>query len=143
MICPNAEKCGKKACIEMERCTDPLYWESLSKHISERNTKRRNKVKTAPVVHSPGWKSKRQIRREQREKGCPSCNKRETCDLLAQCIMTLPLVVSNPVIADLIKGSLCTKQILAVLRDHHITPMKSYYYHTKYWNGKQKGKEAQ
>lgn len=71
------------------------------------------------------------------------CDKKDTCNILGQCLLSLKIVIDNQNLLNALKGSHTPKQVLILFRDHHITPMKSYYYHTKYWNGKEKGKEAQ
>ncbi len=146
MNCPDWENCDKKGCIEMERCIDAGYWESLSRHISERNTKRRSKVNIPPVVHPPGWKSKSQMRREKNNlsraiyfkdrlpcvKNGVICDKQEACSILSQCVVTLKIVTDNSTLLNQLRGPHSLKQVLSLFRDHCITPMKSYYYHTKY-----------
>src|ERR1700733_6649074 len=136
MPCPDSDNCSKKACIEQSVCMGdywPNYW--------------KNKL-VDPLVGRkmpPGWKSKTQVRKEKRQASkefhfkepCAKtdthpCDKKDACDVLGQCIITLQMVQDNPPILQSLRGPHTARQIVEIFRQHNITPMKSYYFNTKY-----------
>lgn len=143
MICPAWEDCNKKACIEQYVCMNLDYWSQYWQNQKNSNTEawqKRHKSK----------KERKRVAKADHFKDTPpciktgiSCDKKEACDVLSQCVVTLKVVSDNPILLNALRGPLSAKQICTILRDNNISPMKSYYYHTKYWNGKEKGKEAQ
>lgn len=122
MICPDSDKWGKKACIEMDRCTNPEYWASLSAHLSKKRAKLALKksvklyeAKKIPLCVKCGdW-----------------CDKKDACRVLGQCIVTLPRVLALPELLEKLRGPRTAKEIVNLLREYDPEPMRSYYLNSK------------
>lgn len=65
--------------------------------------------------------------------GMKYCDRKGMCSILSQCMFTLKRVEDNPALMKALKGPHSYRQILKIFRDHDPYPMKSYYYHTKYF----------
>lgn len=117
-ICPKWEDCHKKGCIELDRCTNPDYWSSLSVHVSKKMAQRalKKEMKLYEAKHIPvcvkcgDW-----------------CDKKEACSILGQCIGTLSFVEENQSLLNALRGPHTSTQIIQILRKWHPAPMRSYY----------------
>lgn len=81
-------------------------------------------VKPAPCIKSGEW-----------------CDKKDACDVLGQCIVTISRFRDRPEIIEELRGPKTSKEIIRVLAKHDPEPMKSYYplYKTKNEKANQKG----
>jgi len=95
-MCVGIELCSKKNCLENERCV--LYEPT---HRSPCEVRRGPKKKKKPKVLFIGCKGK------------SSCNKRNICDILGECLLDHVLVKDNP---DLRIRFAKSKSILTVLK---------------------------
>ena len=55
------------------------------------------------------------------------CVKKGSCDVLGQCIVTIPRIADNPALIEALKGPLDPGAVVKRLREHDPEPMASYY----------------
>lgn len=119
MGCPVWKDCDKKGCIEQEVCTGD-YWFNYW----------RNKALLAQQEKLTS-KKRRKARRDAQKEPCTKyegkCDKQKTCEILGQCVITLPFVAEMPSVLEALRGKQSVKQIIKIFAQHNPTPMKSYY----------------
>lgn len=143
MSCPSWEDCNKKNCIEESVCMNGEYWAKYWRdkanqsedHRVKHHERKKKKIYPNKMVSNEVIIKEylRTIPRCIHKKGC---DKKGSCPILSQCIMTLQRVSNNQKLYKALLGTHTPKKVLIILRDHDISPMKSYYYNTKYWKRK-------
>lgn len=127
MSCPSWEDCNKKSCIEEYVCMNGDYWARYWQRQKNNNT--------------PLWQQRKQAKKSKRAearafhfkersacvKSGDWCDKKESCAVLGQCIITIPRIANNPALIESLKGKLDPGAVIKRLRDHDPEPMASYY----------------
>jgi len=95
------------------------YWKAVAK-----DQKKTVKVKKKKIRPS-NWHNYKWLSACQKE--LAGCDKKESCDILGQCIITIARIASNPALIEALKGKLDPGAVIKRLREHDPEPMASYY----------------
>lgn len=124
MSCPAWENCDKKGCIEQCGCTDPNFWSAYWKKMAGFKTGTR-------VANRARKKAAKDLYLKDRPacvKTGDWCDKKESCDILGQCIVTIARIASNKPLMEALKGPHSIGGIIKILRQYDPEPMESYYF---------------
>lgn len=120
MSCPAWEDCNKKSCIEESTCMNGDYWANYWKNVvavSKAENKER-KTKNRAVYFKD---------RLPCVKTGDSCDKKEACAILGQCIIEHPRIAGKNHFINALRGKLDVGAIVKILRLHDPLPFDSYY----------------
>lgn len=121
MSCPAWEDCNKKVCIEQSVCMGDYWVEFWKRKASE--AKEAYKVKKKI--------NRRKFHYAERKlctKGESTCDKARSCEILGQCIFTIPRFADKPELLSALRGRRTPEQVIKILREHDPEPMRSYYF---------------
>lgn len=128
MGCPAWGDCNKKSCIEQRACMSGDYW---AKYWQNKK-----------ITNAPEWQERKEDKKAKAEaqklayrksiNPCVKlgdwCDKKEACQFLDRCVMTLSRISANQDIVNALRGPHTLKGILKVLRQYDPEPMRSYYF---------------
>jgi len=132
MSCPAWENCQKKGCIEESVCLNGDYWSRYWQQQKNQNTTlwrdRKSQKKKRRLTENVA-------KRNEYFKNTPACiksdvwcDKKESCDILGQCIVTIARIASNKPLMEALKGPHSIGGIIKILRQYDPEPMESYYF---------------
>lgn len=126
MSCPAFEDCNKKPCIEQSVCMNAEYWAEYWKKIvairkEEAAAQKKDRKKALRILHFKNMPACVKIG--------DWCDKKDSCAVLGQCIVTIPRIAANPALMEALKGTLGPGAVIKRLRQHDPEPMASYYTH--------------
>ena len=125
MSCPAFEDCNKKSCIEESVCMNAEYWAEYWKKMGS------NGIKPTPEKSAVSVK-KRYRQHHYQSRGCVKegdwCDKKRSCEIMGQCIFTIPRFADNPQLLNALNGPHTPEQVIKILREHDPEPMRSYYF---------------
>lgn len=131
MSCPAWEDCHKKSCIEQYACMNADYW---ARYWMDKADIPKSKKQT-PILPINKKKIKQFAAVDVSGNTLPSCvkkgdwcDKKASCDILGQCIFTIPRFFDKPKLLLALKGPLSPKEIIKLFREHDPEPMRSYYF---------------
>lgn len=123
MSCPAWEDCNKKSCIEESCCMGDYWVEYWKRRVSE--AKEAYKVKKKD--------SRRKFNHEIKSctKDSKTCDKARSCEILGQCIFTIPRFADKPELLQALRGTHNPKGVIRILKKFDPEPMRSYYLNKK------------
>lgn len=144
--CPYVHLCKESSCRKEGVCLNSGYWsaywkiktvaenEALGGTKKERRKARKIQKKEKGIKKY--WRERKEAAIKEVFASIPHCvkdgdwcDKKQACDVLGQCVITLSRIQANPAILEELRGPRSCKQIINVLAKHDPEPMKSYYSH--------------